>query len=70
MSVYIHRYLHIVHINSFKGTELKCEPFFFGMLELTYYSTQEDLFWAVSVSPVALFGDMEQSPKRKIPPSA
>lgn len=39
MSVYVHRYLHIEHINSFKGTAVKWEPSVFGMLKHTLLST-------------------------------
>lgn len=39
VSVYVHRYLHIEHINSFKGTDMKWEPSVFGMLTHTLLST-------------------------------
>lgn len=60
VSAYVHRYLHIEHINSFEGTDIKWEPSVFGMLKRTHCSAQEDLVWDVFVSRVALLDDTEQ----------
>lgn len=56
MSVYVHGYLHIEHINSFKGTAVKWEPAVFGMLKHTLLA-QQGLVWGASVSPRALLDD-------------
>lgn len=47
-SVYVHRYSHIEHINSFQGTDRKWGPTVFGMLRRTHCSAQEDLVWDMS----------------------
>lgn len=71
VSVYVHRYLHIEHINSFKGTDMKWEPSVFGMLERTLLSAGGSGLGCVCVvSRVALFDDTEPSPKVNTPPCA
>lgn len=61
ISVYVHRYSHIEHINSFQGVDMRWGPTVFGMLRPTAQPAQEGLVW--DVSHVALLTTLEDSLK-------